>query len=185
MRDYTPRRYVPEEGTLALDFFIHESGPATAWAASAQPGQRLGVGGPRGSFIIPTDLDWHLLVGDETALPAIGRRLEELPAGTRALVVAEVDSEADTLAFQSQCDFQVVWGYRRGNAQGSPNILLNLMRGLDFPKGTYFAWAAAESQVARAVRRFLIDERGADKQWIKAAGYWRRGEIATHDKIEE
>jgi NADPH-dependent ferric siderophore reductase len=79
----------------------------------------------------------------------------------------------------------VVWGYRRGNAQGSPNILLNLMRGLDFPKGTYFAWAAAESQVARAVRRFLIDERGADKQWIKAAGYWRRGEIATHDKIEE
>jgi NADPH-dependent ferric siderophore reductase len=185
MRDYTPRRYLREEGRLVLDFFIHESGPATEWAAAARPGQLLGVGGPRGSFIIPTDMDWHLLIGDESALPAIGRRLEELPAGARAIVVAEVDSEVDTVAFQSQCEFQVVWGYRRGQAQGSPDILLNLLRKLDFPAGTYFAWAAAESHVARAVRHHLIAERGADKQWIKAAGYWKRGETGTHDKIEE
>ena len=84
MRDYTPRRFEREEGRLVLDFFIHESGPATQWAISARPGQSLGVGGPRGSFIIPTDMDWHLLIGDESALPAIGRRLEELPTGTRA-----------------------------------------------------------------------------------------------------
>jgi NADPH-dependent ferric siderophore reductase len=108
-----------------------------------------------------------------------------LPAGARALVVVEVGSEADELIFDSQCEFQVVWGHRRDNAKGSPDILLNLLRGLDFPAGSYFAWAAAESQVARAIRRYLIDERGTDKQWIKAAGYWKRGETGTHDKIED
>ena len=185
MRDYTPRRYLRDKSALVLDFFIHESGPATAWAAAAQPGHSLGVGGPRGSFIIPTDMDWHLLIGDEAALPAIGRRLEELPASARALVVAEIDSEADQLAFQAQCKFQVEWGYRRGTAQGFPDVLLNLLRGLTFPTGSYFAWAAAESQTARAIRRYLLDERGLDKSWVKAAGYWKRGEAGTHDKIED
>jgi NADPH-dependent ferric siderophore reductase len=185
MRDYTPRKFLQAQSRLVLDFFIHESGPATDWAIVARPGESLGVGGPRGSFIIPIDMDWHLLIGDETALPAIGRRLEELPAGARALVVVEVGSEADELIFDSQCECQVVWGHRRDNAKGSPDILLNLLRGLDFPAGSYFAWAAAESQVARAIRRYLIDERGTDKQWIKAAGYWKRGETGTHDKIED
>ena len=68
------------------------------WAAQAQRGETLTLGGPRGSFIIPTTYDWHLLIGDETALPAISRRLAELPAGARAVVLAEVDGPRDTIA---------------------------------------------------------------------------------------
>jgi NADPH-dependent ferric siderophore reductase len=82
-RDYTPRHYDAAAKTLAIEFAIHDAGPATRWAEQAKPGDILRVGGPRGSFIIPTTYDWHLLIGDETGLPAIGRRLAELPAGTR------------------------------------------------------------------------------------------------------
>jgi NADPH-dependent ferric siderophore reductase len=185
MRDYTPRRYDPAKGQLLFDFVIHGEGPATTWAASAAPGQLLGVGGPRGSFIIPTELDWHLLVGDESALPAIGRRLEELPANTRALVIAEVDSEAEKLALRSAAKLDVVWVYRHGKGSGSPEPLVQALREAHFPSGQYFAWAAAESHVARAVRRYLIDERGVDRHWIKAAGYWQRGAAGAHDKIED
>ena len=72
-RDFTPRRHDAAANILEIDFALHDAGPATHWAATAKPGDTLNVGGPRGSFIIPTDFDWHLLVGDETALPAISR----------------------------------------------------------------------------------------------------------------
>ena len=89
-RDYTPRRYDAARNELVIDFALHDAGPATDWATRAAPGQQLGVGGPRGSFVVPDDFDWYLFIGDETALPAIGRRLEELRAGTQAIVVAAV-----------------------------------------------------------------------------------------------
>ncbi len=66
-RDFTPRRYDRAANTLEIDFAIHEAGPATRWARRRKPGQTLPLGGPRGSFVIPTSYDWHLLIGDETA----------------------------------------------------------------------------------------------------------------------
>ena len=69
-RDYTPRRYDPVANSLEIEFVLHDAGPATRWAEQAAPGQTLRIGGPRSSFIIPTEFDWHLLMGDETALPA-------------------------------------------------------------------------------------------------------------------
>ncbi len=185
MRDYTPRRYDATAGELLIDFVIHASGPATTWAAGVAPGQWLGVGGPRGSIIIPAEFDWHLLIGDESALPAIGRRLEELPANTRALVVMEVDNEAEQQQLTSPAPFDIVWVYRRGAEGGSPEALLQALRGLRFPSGQYFAWAAAESQVARALRQYLLAERNADKHWIKAAGYWQRGTMGAHERIDD
>src|ERR1700733_15341812 len=115
-RDFTPRRYDPAQDTLEIDFAIHDAGPATRWAAQAKPGDTLALGGPRGSFIIPTTYDWHLLVGDETALPAISRRLAELPAGARAVVVGEIDGAADEIAFATKADATVAWAHRNGAA---------------------------------------------------------------------
>ena len=70
-RDYTPRRYDPTRNILEIDFAIYDAGPATRWAETVRPGDPLTIGGPRGSFIIPTNFDWHLLMGDETAIPAM------------------------------------------------------------------------------------------------------------------
>jgi len=88
MRDFTPRHFDASTRTLTLGFALHDAGPASAWAASARVGDVLGFGGPRGSRLTPDNFDWYLLVGDETALPAIGRRTEELRTGVPVLTVA-------------------------------------------------------------------------------------------------
>lgn len=185
LRDYTPRRYDAQRNELSIDFVIHESGPATAWAARAQSGQAFGVGGPRGSAIIPTEFEWHLLVGDETALPAIGRRLEELPRSARAIAVIEVDDNADQQQIESAASIEVIWVHRNGAAPGTTDPLLTALRAVTFPGADYFGWVAAETNVARALRKYLLEERGADKRWIKAAGYWRKGAVGAHEPIQE
>jgi NADPH-dependent ferric siderophore reductase len=185
MRDYTPRRHDAEAGTLEIDFALHDAGPATQWAEAAKPGDVVGVGGPRGSFIIPTAFDWHLLIGDDTALPAISRRLAELPAGARAVVLAEVDSEADEIPFDTQAGLDLQWVHRRGTEPATGSPLLDALRGLTLPGGDFHAWVACESGAAKAIRAHLVGERGAHPKWVKAAGYWRRGSAATHDTHED
>ncbi len=185
MRDYTPGRFDAQALTLEIDFAVHDAGPATSWALQALPGQRLCVGGPRGSFILPTDFDWHLLIGDDTALPAITRRLAELPAGARAVVLAEVDTEADVLPLPSQAQVEVHWVHRQGKAPGQAERLLTRLRDIVLPGGDFHAWVACETGVAKALRSHLVTERGANPKWTKAAGYWRRGNAGAHDSIED
>jgi NADPH-dependent ferric siderophore reductase len=81
---------------------------AATWAGSAKPGDGIVIGGPRGSMIIPADDPWHVLAGDAAALPAMRRRLEELPAGSRAIVIAQADA-ADRLPFHSAANVSVTW----------------------------------------------------------------------------
>jgi NADPH-dependent ferric siderophore reductase len=183
-RDFTPRRYDAAAGELDIDFALHENGPATDWAAGARPGSKLGVGGPRGSFVISTAFDWHLLIGDETAIPAIGRRLEELPATAHALVVMEVANAGEQMSFTSNAAFDVTWVHRDGARPGSIEGLERAARALRLPPGQGYAWVAAETAVAKQLRRTLI-ERGADKRWLRAAGYWKQGAEAIHDMHDE
>ena len=183
MRDFTPRHYDAAAGTLALDFALHEAGPATDWARQARPGQALAIGGPRGSFIVTPDFDWHLLVGDATALPAIARRLEELPAGARAIAVIEVEEAADAIALKTGPGASVHWVYRAGQARD--DVLVAALEEVEFPAGDYHAWVGCESAVARRVREVLITERGANPKWVRASGYWRRGAEGIHDTFDE
>lgn len=180
-RDYTPRRYDPIAKKLDIEFVIHDAGPATRWAEQARAGQSLDIGGPRGSFIIPTNFDWHLLIGDDTALPAIARRLAELPAGARAVVLAEVDSPADELTFASAADVTVTWAHRQGAEAGTTPVLAKTLKTLSLPRGDFYAWVACESLAAKALRAQLIADHGANPKWMRAAGYWRRGAVAVHD----
>ena len=186
MRDFTPRRFDADKGELVIDFFIHEDGPATTWAVNAAPGSVLGVGGPRGSSVISTDgIGLHLLIGDETALPAIARRLVELPASTSALVVAEVEPGFE-LTLSSRANLQVVWVPRTQTANaGTAELLIGALNDLPFVKEGCFAWAATETQAVRAIRRYLIEKRGLDKRWVKAAGYWQRGAVGSHVVVED
>lgn len=180
-RDYTPRHFDAQTNTLTIDFALHEAGPATAWAERAQPGDALGVGGPRGSFLIPTAFDWHLLAGDDTALPAIWRRLQELPATAKVLVVAEVESPDDRLELPSAAQVEIVWAYRQS---GGANALLQALRAQAFPTGDFYAWVACESLAAKAIREHLVTERQANPRWVRASGYWRKGAAATHETHE-
>lgn len=185
MRDYTPRRHDAAAGTLEIDFALHDAGPATQWAEKARPGDLLGVGGPRGSFIIPTGFDWHLLIGDDTALPAIARRLAELPPGARVRVLAEIDDEADEIDFETRALLELQWVHRHGAEPGTGTALLDALKALKLPEGDFHAWIACESIAAKALRAHLVGERGAHPKWVKASGYWRRGAVATHDTHED
>jgi NADPH-dependent ferric siderophore reductase len=184
-RDYTPRHYDAKRNLLEVDFAIHDAGPATRWAEQTRVGDPLTIGGPRGSFIIPTNYDWHLLIGDETALPAISRRLRELPAGTRAVVLAEVDGTADELALESAANLSVTWAHRAGTPAGASDVLARTLKTMRLPAGDYYAWVACESLVAKALRVQLLAEHGANKKWMRAAGYWRRGAVAVHENHED
>ena len=168
MRDYTPRRYDLDTLELDIDFVLHGDGPAATWAAQARPGQWLYIGGPRGSMVVPDMFDSYLLIGDETALPAIARRLKELPANRRALVVVEVENAAEEQTLNSAASVDVIWVHRDGS-----NNLLEIVQGLSIPQGKLYAWVATETALSRKVRRVLLDTHGLNEEFVKAAGYWR------------
>ncbi|MCY1397691.1 NADPH-dependent ferric-chelate reductase [Pseudomonas fluorescens] len=176
MRDYTPRRYDLDALELDIDFVLHGDGPASTWAAQAQPGQFLHIGGPRGSMIVPDMFDSYLLIGDETALPAIARRLEGLAANRRALVIVEVENGKEQQVLESAAEVNVIWVLR----EGGKDHLLSTVRQIQVPTGSLYAWVATESKVSRQIRRVLLDEHGLDEQFVKAVGYWKLG-----DSVEE
>lgn len=183
-RDFTPRRYDRKAGEIDIEFALHEAGPAAVWAAQAAVGQQLGMGGPRGSFVVPTGFDWHLLVGDETALPAIARRLEELPSTARVFVIAEVAVPAARIDLFSAAHLKTEWRYRSEAAQPGA-ALLEALHDWQAPPGEGYVWAAGEAEMIRAARRYLCDERGIEKHRIRAAIYWKRGATGVHGTIED
>jgi NADPH-dependent ferric siderophore reductase len=177
-RDYTPRRHDTAARELTIGFALHGDGRAAQWAAQATPGQQATIGGPRGSFIIPTDYAWHLLVGDETAMPAIHRRLEELPAGTRAIVVIQAADAADRRELRSAADLDVQW-------VASTEALLDAVRALELPPGEGYAWCAGEASAMASLRRLLVEGKGLDRHAMRVAAYWKRGATAHHENLED
>lgn len=168
MRDYTPRRYDAAKGELEIDFVLHGDGPASTWAEQAAPGQHLYIGGPRGSMIVPDMFDSYLLIGDETALPAIARRLEELPANRNVLALIEVPNAAEQQVLQSAANVEVRWLHRDAG-----HDLLDAVKGIILPAGSLYTWIATESATSRRVRRVLLDDFGVNEAFLKAAGYWK------------
>lgn len=182
MRDYTPRAWDRAARRLTVDFALHEAGPATAWAMRAAPGDSLQVGGPRGSAVIAPVFDWWLLIGDETALPAIGRRVEELPAGAEVLTLVAVPGAADEQRLATAARHRAFWLHRPATEAADPAGLVAAARTLALPEGRGFVWIAAEAGVARALREHFATERGQPRNWMKAAGYWVWGEANASDK---
>jgi NADPH-dependent ferric siderophore reductase len=136
-------------------------------------------------MVVPTNYDWHLLMGDDTALPAISRRLMELPAGARAVVIAEVDGPSDEMKLETKANVSVTWVHRNGAESGSADGLSKALKAATLPKGTYYAWVACESLTAKALRAQLLADHDANKRYMRCAGYWRRGAVAVHDTIND
>jgi len=189
MRDYTPRAYDAAQGSVTIDFALHQAGndagPATAWALAAKPGDELEIGGPRGSMVVPDDFDWYLLIGDETALPSIGRRLEGLRAGVPVKTIVLIGNDADRQEIATKAAWDALWISREGAGQDDPALLLAALKDCgELPEGDGYVWIAAEAQVARTLRAHVLDTLQHPKTWLRASGYWMLGEADAHVNLE-
>jgi NADPH-dependent ferric siderophore reductase len=185
MRDYTPREFNHADKTLVIDFALHDAGPASDWAKAAKIGDVLTVAGPKGSMVVPLNYDAYVFFGDETALPAISRRLAELPAHATALVVAEVHHADDELPLHSAAQLEVRWLHRQDMAVGQAELFLQALSDIQWPQGEVYTWVAAETSVARQLRKALIEQFQISKERIKAAGYWQIGKVSAHEVVED
>lgn len=181
-RDYTPRRFDTAARTLVIDFALHEAGPITQSAMNARAGDALTIGGPRGSAVISNVERW-LLIGDETALPAIGRRIEEAGAGARITSIAAIAGAAEQQVFDTKAELTCHWAYRPLHQATDASALLAVLRSVAIEPNT-FIWVAAEATVTRAIRAHLTEERGYPLSWIKASGYWVKGKADSTEKFE-
>ena len=171
-RDYTPRRVDPVAGELDLDFVLHGHGPAAAWARSAAHGDDLHLVGPKSSTVLPEQLDWLVLIGDETALPAIGRFFDERPVDVPVQVLISVSDPVAHQDLATEERDRVEWIVA---APDDPDALANAVRRLHLPDGAGYVWAGAESRALLPVRRELKHARGLTKDRMNVTGYWHTG----------
>lgn len=176
-RAYTVRRLDPVAGKLDLDFVLHgDDGAISGWAARAAAGDAFEISAvhPRSGFPIDPVNRRYLLLGDETALPAIGAILESLPAHARADVLVEVADAAEEQTLSSPAEIHVAWLHR-----GETGRLADAAAGIGRPDDETVVWAAAESEAVKAIRLLALKQWGIDRARLHAAGYWKRG-IADH-----
>ena len=180
-RRYTVRAWDAATRTMTIDFVLHglggpghgDPGVAGAWAATARPGDVLQLTGPGGSYRPDPEADWHLMVGDESALPAVAASLERVPVGAPVHAVLEVDGVADRVELTCPGDLRLTWRHREDDP-GADHLLLDAVRDLTFPPGRVHAFVHGEAGEVREVRRHLLLERGVDRDRLSASGYWRR-----------
>lgn len=170
MRDYTPINYSAEYKSVQLDFAIHSGGPALEWAMRAPIGQWAGLAGPRGSMTLPTDLPWYVLFGDETALPAIERFLQENHSQVPIVVRVQINDPADRREWQVLPNIDIEY----------VDSLEQAAHDLNLPAGDGFCWGACEYQQAAALREILTGK-GVPATHMNVSSYWRAG-VADHQR---
>lgn len=174
LRSYTVRGWDPVALELTIDFVHHgDEGLAGPWAAAARPGDQVRFLGPGGAYAPSPAADWHLLVGDESALPAIGVALERLPAGAPARVFVEVDGPAEEQKLTTDAAAEIVWVHRAGRPTGEG--LVAAVRAFKFPPGAVHAFVHGEAGFVKELRRLLRVDLGLRPDQLSISGYWRRG----------
>ncbi|RLU92187.1 NADPH-dependent ferric siderophore reductase [Streptomyces griseocarneus] len=173
-RTYTVRSFDRERLELVIDFVVHgDEGLAGPWAASAQPGTEVLFLGPGGAYSPDPAADWHLLAGDESALPAIAAALERMPAGVPVHAFVEVADAREEQKLRAPEGVEVVWLHRDGTPVGE--ALVKAVSSLDFPPGDVHAFVHGEAGFVKELRRLLRVEREIPRERLSISGYWRLG----------
>ncbi|PRI10177.1 NADPH-dependent ferric siderophore reductase [Leucobacter massiliensis] len=171
-RAYSVRRYDPEARELDIDFVLHGHGVASDWARRAAPGDPMHIAGPGKTSSRPPGKRWLLAAGDDTAIPAIARLLEELPWHARGRVLIAVARDEHRQELPAPPGVQLSWLPREPEAE---QPLLDAVRSLSWPDETPFVWLAGEQSEVQRIRRHLTSERGVPASAIDFTGYWKRG----------
>lgn len=173
-RRYTVRSWDAQAQELTLDFVVHgDDGVAGPWAKRAEPGDVLVFQGPGSGYRPDPQADWHLLVGDESALPAIAASLEAVPAGALAVVRLVCDGPDHEIPLSTPGALDLKWLHRTGG-DGDVDLLADAVRTLAFPRGRVHAFVHGEADEIRAIRRHLLADRGLSRGDMSCSPYWRR-----------
>lgn len=173
MRTYTPLAVRPETLEVDVDFVLHGEGPASSWAAQASLGQVLFLMGPGPGYALDASAAQHLLIADDSALPAVETILAALPETARAQVLLEVIAAAEERPLHSAARLDVTWLPRGSDhrAAGLPTEkALRVLRTIAPDTRIYLACEAA---AMRRIRKLLMDELGVDRSRIVGRGYWK------------
>ncbi|WP_062985497.1 siderophore-interacting protein [Nocardia anaemiae] len=176
LRTYTVRSVDPDAGELAVDFVYHgDEGIAGPWAASVRPGDTIDCFGPGGAYAPRTDADWHLLAGDEAALPAVAAALEAMPADAVGQAFVEVAGPDDELKLDKPTGIELTWLHRGVREPG--DVLAEAVRAATWREGQVQVFIHGEARaVMQDLRRYIRRERGVSAEWANSiSGYWRRG----------
>lgn len=174
-RTYTVRAWDAAARELTIDVAVHGAeGLAGPWAQAAQAGDQVQLIGPGGGYEPDPASDWHLLIGDESSLPAIAVAVERLPVGAVARAVIEVEGPDDEVAIQAPPSAQVVWLHRDGRPRGE--LLVQTVTAMAFPVGDPQVFLHGEAGFVRTLRRHLLADRGVPRERaVSISGYWRLG----------
>ncbi|MCB0977800.1 MAG: siderophore-interacting protein [Acidimicrobiales bacterium] len=174
-RRYTIRWWDESTRRLALDFVVHgDVGRAGRWANHAQPGDRLQFLGPSGAYAPDPEADEHLMVGDESAIPAISASLERVPEGRRVQAVLVVDDLDNRLVLESPGELDIIWVHRCEADPGDRDQLLRAVEAIELGTGHVQAFVHGEANEVRSIRRHLLGERGIPREHTSISPYWRR-----------
>lgn len=179
-KDYTPRRWDADAGELDLEFVRHGTGPAATWVERVRPGDPAYIAGPKASGLLPDGVDWLLIGGDETALPAIGRLIDDLPTDARAQVFVEVADAAHEVSLPGLAahpGVRLSWLHRDGAEPGASDALERAIRAADWWPGQPYCWVAGEALTLKPIRAHLKYDREVPLDCLEVVGYWRRREV--------
>ena len=171
-RTYTPRYLRPECDSMTIDFVLHGEGRATEWACTARAGDVIWAGSVTGGYDVPPDLDHLVLIGDDTAIPAIGTVVEAIPRDTRTTVIIEIIDEDDERDPSDLVPCDPIWLHRGTDVTDVGDQMLNLARSITVPRSAHW-WLAGEREAIRSVRDLLVNTRSVPRDRISVAAYWR------------
>lgn len=176
IRTFTPRHHDPDARELSLDVVRHGPGAAAEWVGRAAPGAEAAISGPGRGYEVDAGAGSYLLVGDETALPAISQLLEAIAPATPVLVHAEVGEPEGRLPLPDHPEARALWHELPAGAEPG-DTLVEAVRALDrLPEGI---WVAGEAASVQRIRTHLFQDRGLSRADATVRGYWKKGRSAT------
>jgi len=174
VRTYTVRAWDPDAAQISIDFVVHgDTGIAGPWAARAQPGDELLLSGPGGAYAPLPDADFHLYIGDESALPAIAAALESLPADAIGHVLVEVCDQESQVPVTAPAGIALQWVHAGNRPVGGR--LVEATQRLTFRAQTVDAFVHGEAGFVKDLRKMLRVDRGVPRERLSISGYWRVG----------
>lgn len=175
-RTYTIRKFDLANGHIWIDFVTHGAeGAAGPWADAAAPGDAVVLRGIGGGYSPDPAADWHLLAGDESALPAIAAALESMPEDAQGIALLEVSSEADSLDLVAPDGIVIEWLFRGAAAAGTTSLLVDAVRATAWRPGRVQVFAHGERGAMKALRPYLTDEREVERAQLSLSPYWAYG----------